>query len=103
MLVGFALMAVVWRAIVVLGAALMLSAVLCFRTVGEPAKSPATPQKTEPGKAKLEGMPEIVFYVAKGDSNACGLGCDQWIAADGRIDAGAPQRLRRLMAKLGKG
>src|SRR5262249_12150926 len=31
-----------------------------------------------------------------------GLGCDQWIAADGRIDAGAPQRLRRLLAQLGK-
>jgi hypothetical protein len=95
-------MAVVWRGIVVLGAALTLGAALCFRAAAEPAMPPASPQGTEPGKAKLDDTPEIVFYVAKGDSNACGLGCDQWIAADGKIDTGAPQRLRRLVAKLGK-
>jgi len=95
-------MAVVWRGIVVLGAALTLGAALCFHAAAEPAKPPAAPQKTEPGKAKFEDIPEIVFYVAKGDSNACGLGCDQWIAADGKIDTGAPERLRRMLAKLGK-
>jgi hypothetical protein len=80
----------------------MLGAALSLRTAAEPAKPPAAPQRTEPGKVKLEDMPEIVFYVAKGESNVCGLGCDQWIAADGKIDADAPQRLRRLVAKLGK-
>jgi hypothetical protein len=95
-------MAVAWRAIVVLGATLTLGAALCLRAAAEPAKPRAAPQKTEPGKIKPEDVPEIVFYVAKGDSNACGLGCDQWIAADGKIDTGAPQRLRRLVTKLGK-
>ena len=32
---------------------------------------------------------------------ACGPGCTEWIAADGTIDAGAPGRLRALLAKLG--
>src|SRR5215470_2044533 len=95
-------MAVVWRAIVMLGAALTLGAALCLGAVAEPAKPPASPQGTELGKVKPDDTPEIFFYVAKGDSNACGLGCDEWIAADGKIDTGAPQRLRRLVAKLGK-
>jgi hypothetical protein len=55
--------------------------------------------KTDPAKVGLE--PDIAFYVAKGEANACGDGCDTWIAADGKIDIGAAERLRRLLAKLG--
>ena len=55
-----------------------------------PASKPAAPQKS----ASLP--PPIVFFVAKGDANACGLGCSEWIAADGTIDAGADDRLRAL-------
>jgi hypothetical protein len=33
------------------------------------------------------------FYLANGDHNACGEGCDEWIAAEGYFDAGAPARL----------
>jgi hypothetical protein len=60
---------------------------------------PATSPKSTP--QKLTEVPEIVFYVAKGDANACGHGCSEWIAGDGKIDGGAPQRLRKLLAKLG--
>jgi hypothetical protein len=44
-------------------------------------------------------MPPIDFYLAKGE-DACGPGCSVWIVAEGKIDAGAPSRLRRLLAKL---
>jgi len=46
--------------------------------------------------------PPITFFVAKGEPHACGRGCDEWIAADGMIDGGAPQRLRALLNRLGK-
>jgi hypothetical protein len=39
--------------------------------------------------------------VAKGEPNACGPGCQEWIAADGTFDQGAEQRLRALLKKLG--
>jgi hypothetical protein len=45
-------------------------------------------------------LPEMVFYVAKGGSNSCGHGCNEWIAADGTIDGAAAGRLRQLLAKL---
>jgi hypothetical protein len=44
----------------------------------------------------------MVFFLAKGDSDACGPGCGEWIAADGAIDGGAPQRLGALLAKLNR-
>jgi hypothetical protein len=46
--------------------------------------------------------PPIVFYVAKGEPNACGRGCSEWIAAEGRIVDESPQRLRDLLKRLGK-
>src|SRR5262249_44192814 len=90
-------MTLAWRAITALG----LHAGVMFGAAAEPARPPAVPAKTEPAKVKLEDISNIVFYIAKGDANACGHGCDEWIAADGKIDIGAPERLRRLLAKLG--
>ena len=55
----------------------------------------AAPQKDPP-------TPPIVFFVAKGEPHACGPGCSEWIAADGTFDAGAPARLRALLARHGK-
>jgi hypothetical protein len=46
-------------------------------------------------------LPPIVFFVATGGPNACGLGCREWIAAVGTIDIGAEDRLRALLKKLG--
>jgi tetratricopeptide (TPR) repeat protein len=94
------------RALTVLGlhaaAVATLGAALSFGAGAEPTSPPAAPAKPEPAKIRLEDISEIVFYIAKGDANACGHGCDQWIAADGKIDGGAPQRLRTLLAKIGK-
>jgi hypothetical protein len=57
--------------------------------------------KPSPAEAKVAAIPEIEFYLARGDANACGRGCNEWIAAEGKIDLSAAQRLRRLLAKLG--
>jgi hypothetical protein len=88
-----------WRVILMLG---LIGGAVMFSAAAEPTQPHGVPPKADPTKPKLEGPPDIVFYVAKGDPNACGPGCDEWIAADGKIDIGAPQRLRRLLGKLGK-
>jgi hypothetical protein len=58
------------------------------------------------GAATAEPQPNevwlpMVFYVAKGEPNACGTGCREWIAAEGTIDRDAPARLRALLSRLG--
>jgi hypothetical protein len=40
------------------------------------------------------------FYLAHGEPGACGVNCDEWIAAEGRIDAIAFSRLRQLLNTL---
>lgn len=42
-----------------------------------------------------------VFYVVKGAPDACGRGCDSWIAVEGQIDSGAAPRFRRFLRQLG--
>lgn len=44
--------------------------------------------------------PPIGFYVVKGAPDACGRGCDSWIAAEGQIDAAAAPRFRKFLAKV---
>jgi hypothetical protein len=44
--------------------------------------------------------PPIVFYVAKGASDACGSGCDSWIAAEGQVDSGAALRFRKFLRQV---
>ena len=43
----------------------------------------------------------MVFYIAKGAPGACGPGCSEWIAAEGRFDAAARPRLWDLLRKIG--
>ena len=45
-------------------------------------------------------VPPMVFYVAKGAPNACGPGCDHWIAAEGQVDAAAAPRFSRFLRQL---
>jgi hypothetical protein len=42
----------------------------------------------------------ITFYVVKGRPDACGRGCDRWIAAEGMIDAGAALRFRKFLNQV---
>lgn len=64
------------------------------------APATAEPQPKEP-PAK-NPWPPMVFYVAKGEPNACGDSCREWIVAEGTIDRDAPARLRSLLNRLGK-
>jgi hypothetical protein len=65
---------------------------------GQTSPPPATPAQAT---GKPPPMSDIAFYLAHGDTDACGHGCKEWIAAEGRIDPGAAQRLRQLLSKLG--
>ena len=60
----------------------------------------AAPQPKEPPPSEV-WLP-MVFYVAKGEPNACGPGCREWIVAEGAIDREAPVRLRALLNRLGQ-
>jgi hypothetical protein len=66
------------------------------------AQTSPEPAKASPAAVKVAPAADIAFYLARGDTDACGRGCNEWIAAEGKIDPGAPQRLRRLLAKLGR-
>ena len=44
--------------------------------------------------------PPMVFYVAKGAPDACGRGCDSWIAIEGQVDAGAALRFRKFLRQI---
>ncbi|VIO65854.1 hypothetical protein CI1B_09620 [Bradyrhizobium ivorense] len=49
---------------------------------------------------KVEFAPKLTIYLAKGTANACGAGCDRWIAIEGEIDRGAAARIRSFLAKV---
>ncbi len=42
----------------------------------------------------------MLFFLAKGAPGACGAGCSEWIAAEGNVDADAPERLRDFLVSL---
>jgi hypothetical protein len=45
-------------------------------------------------------VPPMVFYVAKGAPDACGRGCDSWIAVEGQVDSGAALRFRKFLRQV---
>jgi hypothetical protein len=53
--------------------------------------------RTAPGQPPA---PPMVFYVVKGAPDACGRGCDSWIAAEGQIDAAAAPRFRKFLTRI---
>ena len=82
----------------------LLSVVLSFACGGSAGADPHAPRTgvaAAPATKHEPLPPPIVFFVAKGDANACGPGCSEWIAAEGTIDIGADARLRALLKKLG--
>jgi hypothetical protein len=66
---------------------------------GRPDGSATKPQRETAAQFSKEPM---LFYFAKGDPNACGQDCDEWIAAEGYVDSGAPQRLRDVLNRSAK-
>lgn len=59
-----------------------------------------------PGALRAEAPPaerpgfasRLTIYLAKGAPDACGPGCDRWIAIEGQIDQDAAARIRRFLA-----
>jgi hypothetical protein len=66
------------------------------------AGAAAVSAETAPDAGKAAAMAPINFFLARGEADVCGPGCNEWIAAEGKIDPGAAARLRRLLAKLGR-
>jgi hypothetical protein len=91
------------RRLVFACAALLGCAVAIAATAGVVAAAPAErPGKSAPkSKQSSPITTPIVFYAAKGQADACGPGCSEWIAAEGQFDLGALQRLRAFLARLG--
>jgi len=71
-------------------------------TPDRPAPPPVATRRAAargPEASKSPDRLPITFFVATGP---CGSGCDGWIAAEGRIDADASGRLRKLLGRLGE-
>ncbi len=80
-------------------------------TVGAASVAPAQPIAkppivkpaiVRPIETRASDPPPMTFFVATGEADTCGSDCETWIAADGKIDLSAAQRLRKLLAKLGR-
>src|SRR6266481_6512720 len=59
------------------------------------------PKELERVLAKVRNEP-MIFVVATGEPNACGRGCTEWIAGQGRFEEGAAQRFREFLAVSAK-
>jgi hypothetical protein len=54
-----------------------------------------------PGAPAQPNPEPMIFFVAKGERNACGPGCSEWIAAEGMFDGPeVEQRFRDLLDSL---
>ena len=62
----------------------------------------ARSESADAQKKAAPKSPPMIFYLAKGDDDACGPGCGEWIAAEGQIEADTAQRLRTFLTRLGK-
>jgi hypothetical protein len=61
--------------------------------IGGPALAASPAVRSTPAQT----VAPVVFYVAKGPADACGHGCDTWIAVEGRIDGDAASRFRKFL------
>jgi hypothetical protein len=61
----------------------------------------AAPAIAAPAKraAPAAPAPPVLFYVAKGAPDACGRGCDRWIAVEGQINADAAGRFKAFIKR----
>src|SRR4029079_16928861 len=53
--------------------------------------------RAETSAEKARFAPRLIIYNAKGPANACGPGCDRWIAVEGQVDEGAAARVGRFL------
>jgi hypothetical protein len=62
------------------------------------AQAPRTPFRPSE-HLEIEKSP-LLFYLAKGEPDACGDGCDEWIAAEGQFDSGSVERFRAFLKRV---
>lgn len=62
-----------------------------------PAKRPVAPPNAVVNPLKSP----MVFFRAKGEPNACGPGCNEWIAAEGELTNGTAERMRAFLKREG--
>jgi hypothetical protein len=79
------------------GASLLVAIVVALA-----APIAAQSESADAQKKAVPKSPPMIFYLAKGDDDACGPGCGEWIAAEGQIEADTAQRLRAFLNRLGK-
>ena len=91
-----------------MSARLFLILLMALALAGPTAAQPASKRAGEPAKAaaKREGDliqgPPMALYLAKGQPDACGPGCSEWIAAEGIFDRGAAARFRAFLQRHGQ-
>jgi hypothetical protein len=66
------------------------------------ALTPAAAQTVSKREGEILHRPPLALYLAKGEPDACGPGCSEWIAAEGMIDRGAAERFRTFLQRLGQ-
>jgi len=78
---------------------LVLLAALIFGYAAD-AAAQTKAQKTQsaPKPPAAYELP-LHFYLAKGEANACGEGCSEWIAVEGRFDPGSAGRAQTFLRR----
>ena len=61
-----------------------------------PAATAAFAQPAQKSRGGFKHEP-MIFFVAKGAADACGPGCDTWIAAEGTFDPDVHERLSAFL------
>jgi hypothetical protein len=79
---------------------LILAASLVGASASAVAQQPAKTTPASP-RARAEAQP-LLFYVARGEANACGLGCSEWIAVEGFFNSNSAARFREFLTRLGR-
>jgi hypothetical protein len=59
------------------------------------AATPAT--RAQPVDSPAGHAPTLLIYLAKGAPDACGRGCDRWIAIEGKVDKVAADRVEQFL------
>ncbi|MFO1110966.1 MAG: hypothetical protein U1E61_17450 [Bradyrhizobium sp.] len=66
--------------------------------IGAPTFAAPSPVRRAP--AAMPPAP-MAFYVVKGAPDACGRGCDSWIAVEGQVDGTAASRFGKFLKAVG--
>jgi hypothetical protein len=74
----------------------LLLVLLACLPAGPAGSAPVGGPRDQALMAKIKQRP-LIFFVATGPANACGPGCNSWIAAEGFFDSDAGKRFRDFL------